>query len=181
MDRNELKQYLLTTAPRRDPGVELQNAQRALNEAECSLRNIDESLETFDRESIYRTGWNESGDQFWRKCETRQTNKSYYASEQHGSERRFRRADVESDKIPSRGYKGFNLGRFVYEDMLDERATRMDSLCLRQSELRVIEEQIAAGRPVIGSLEEHFEDMLDRLTPASMPSNESVNWKEEGF
>jgi len=65
--------------------------------------------------------------------------------------------------------------------MLDERATRMDSLCLRQSELRVIEEQIAAGRPVIGSLEEHFEDMLDRLTPASMPSNESVNWKEEGF
>jgi len=181
MDRNELKQYLLTTAPRRDPGVELQNAQRALNEAECSLRNIDESLETFDRESIYRFGWYESGDQFWRKCETRQTDKCYYASDRHGPELRFRRADVESDKIPSRGYKGFNLGRFVYEDMLDERVTRMASLDRSQSELRVIEEQIAQGRPVIGSLEEHFEDMIDRLTPAITLSIESVNWKEEGF
>jgi hypothetical protein len=181
MDRNELRQRLEATFLRRDPEVELQNARRAVYEAECALRSIEESLETFDRESIYRIGWYEGGDQYWRKCDTRQTSNCYYATERHGSERRFRRAEVESDKIPSSSYKSFHLGRFVYEDMLNERADRINALSRFQTELQVIEEQIATGRPAIGSLEEYVEDTIDRLIPAITPSSGEVNWREEGF
>jgi hypothetical protein len=171
MDFNDLTQYIPYDGLEYDPEITLHNFRVEAYKAERGLRNIEESLETFDPECIYELGWGRNGLRYWTKLRTRKTSSwssCYYAAGQDGSERHFRCADVHAERKRNSLGTSFHLGRFVFEDLLDYRASCIGML--EDSLRRVIrmEERFAAGEYSIARSREKR-------------SSRRVNWIKEGF
>jgi hypothetical protein len=168
MDINDLTRRIPHDTPEYDPVIALHNRRVDIYRAEKALRRLDESLETFDPESIYEVGWGRSGYEEWTRFQTRQTSRCYYAAGQDGVERQFQRATVEVRKNRNKPDTSFHLGRCAYEDLLAYRAWCTTSLESEQGRLIRFEERIAAGE---------FSIARSRKEPLSG----EVNWMKEGF
>lgn len=137
---------------------QLLDAQRKLLHAESALMDIDGTLEAFDVEAIYKTDWFRSENSRWKKCDTRRTKHCYFIVQAGDRGRRFRRDDVEADKL----YEGYHLGRCIHQQLVDERQRRAETLDRCRQEVFLIQNRI------------------DRLPPRIRSGTKS-NWMREGF
>ncbi len=175
MDINDLTEFIPNDGPEYDPAIALHNFIVDAYRAEWALRSIEESLETFDPESIYEISWGRSGYKYWTRLQTRKTSSCYYAAGQDGSERRFRCAEVDVEEDHNNPDTIFRLGRCVYEDLLDYQASCIDML--EEIHRGILESQRWVSRNERRIAAGEFSIARSRKEPLSG----EVNWMKEGF